>query len=77
LINGSVEHRPDLVVESLIVKVVDFDGLEVFFGIEITLRDQESLSQNQFFYLRVVVVHDIVVGVSFFGAFEELGDLLG
>jgi hypothetical protein len=61
----------------LIVQVVDLDGLEVFFGIEITFGDQEGLSQNQFFDLGVVVVHDIVVGVSFFRAFEELGDLLG
>jgi hypothetical protein len=73
----SAEHRPDLVVEGLIVQVVDLDGLEVFFGIEVTLGDQEGLPQNQFFNLGVVVVHDIVVGVSFFRAFEELGDLLG
>jgi hypothetical protein len=59
----------------LIVQVVDFDGLEVFFGIEIAFSNQESLPQHEFFDFGVIVVHDIIVGIPFFGALEEFGNL--
>lgn len=42
---GSAEHGFDLVVESLVVEVVDFDGLEVLLGVEVSFGDQEGLSQ--------------------------------
>lgn len=45
---GSVEHGLDLVVEGLIVEVVDLDGLEVFLRVEVSLRDEEGLSQHEF-----------------------------
>lgn len=44
----SVEHGPDFVVKSLVVQVIDFDGLEVLFGVEVAFSDEESLSQDKF-----------------------------
>ncbi len=44
----SIEHRPDFVIEGLIIEVIDLDGLEVLFRIEVTFGNQESLSENQF-----------------------------
>lgn len=44
----SVKHGLDLIVEGLIVEVVDLDGLEVFLRVEVSLRDQEGLPQNEF-----------------------------
>ena len=45
---GSVEHGLDFVIEGLIVKVIDFDGLEVLLRIEVALGNQEGLPQHQF-----------------------------
>jgi hypothetical protein len=73
----SVEHGPDLVIEGLIVQVIDFDSLEVFFWIEITFSDKEGLPQDELLDFAVIVVHDIVVGISFFRALEEFGNLFG
>jgi hypothetical protein len=36
LICMSVEHRFDLVVERRVVEVLDLDGLEVLFGVEVS-----------------------------------------
>jgi hypothetical protein len=47
-VGGSVEHGLDLVVEGLIVKVVDLDGLEVFLGVEVSLGDEEGLPEDKF-----------------------------
>ena len=46
----SVEHRFDLVVERRIVEVLDLDGLEVFFGVEVALCNEEALPQYQFLF---------------------------
>ena len=43
---GSIEHGFDLIVEGLIIEIVDFDGLEVLLGIEVSLGDEEGLSQD-------------------------------
>ena len=43
---GSVEHGFDLIVEGLIIEIVDFDGLEVLLGIEVSLGDEEGLSED-------------------------------
>ena len=40
----SIEHWSDLVIESLVIQVVNLDGLEVLFRVKIPLRNQESLS---------------------------------
>ncbi len=40
----SVEHSFDFVVESLVIKIIDFDCLEIFFGIKVTLRNKERLT---------------------------------
>jgi hypothetical protein len=45
---GSVKHSFDFVVEGLVVEVVDFDGLEVLFGVEVALGDEEGLSEYEF-----------------------------
>ena len=50
LICMSVEHRFDLVVERRIVEVLDLDGLEVFFGVEVALCNEEALPQYQFLF---------------------------
>lgn len=84
--HSSVEHGPNFVIEGLIVEIIDFDGLEVFFRIEVSLGNQEGLPKDQFldylesyFDFGVVVVHDIVVDITFvlFVDFEEIGDLVG
>ena len=80
----SIEHGLYLVVEGWIVQIVDFDGLEIFLGVEVPLSDQESLSQHQFLplnkpylYFGIVVVHHIVVGVPFLLVdLQEVGHLL-
>lgn len=46
--HGSVEHSFNFVVEGLVIQIVNFDSLEVLLGIEVSLRDQESLSQHEF-----------------------------
>jgi hypothetical protein len=35
----SAEHGFDFVVEGLVVKVIDFDSLEVLFGVEVSFGD--------------------------------------
>lgn len=42
----SIEHGPDFVVEGLIIKVINFDGLEVFLRIEVSLSDKECLPEH-------------------------------
>jgi hypothetical protein len=42
----SIEHRPDLVIEGLIVQIVDFNSLEVLFGVKISFGNEEGLSQD-------------------------------
>ena len=72
---SSIEHGPDLAVEGLVIQVVDFDGLEVFFGVEIPLSDKESLSQYQLLNFGVVIIHYVIIGLSFLVAFEKLCNL--
>lgn len=43
---ASVEHGFDFIVEGLVVEVIDFDSLEVLLGVEVSLGDQEGLSQH-------------------------------
>lgn len=53
----SIEHWSDLVIESLVIQVVNFDGLEVLFRVKIPLRNQESLSQDKFLhYLKSTLI---------------------
>jgi hypothetical protein len=40
---GSIEHRLYFIIESLVIKVVNFNGLEIFFGIEVSLGNQKCL----------------------------------
>lgn len=47
----SVEHRPYFVVESLVVQVVNFDRLEILFGVKITFGNKEGLPEDQFLKL--------------------------
>lgn len=45
---GSIEHGFDFIVESLIIKIIDFNRLEIFFWIKVALSDKESLTKNKF-----------------------------
>jgi hypothetical protein len=42
----SIKHCLDLVIECLIVEVVNFDGLEVFFRIKVSLSNEERLPEH-------------------------------
>lgn len=52
----SVEHGFDFVVKSLVIKIINFDSLEVLFGIKVALGDQECLPQHEFLIERALTL---------------------
>lgn len=73
----SVEHGLDFVVKGLVIKVVDFDSLEVFLRIEIAFRDEESLPQDKFLNFGVIIIHDVIIDIAFlFAHLQEVRHLL-
>ena len=76
-VSVSIEHRLDLVVEGLVVQVVDFYCLEIFLRIEVSLSNQEGLSEHNLFYFGIVVVHDIIIHIPLLFAYlQEICNLL-
>lgn len=75
----SIKHCSNFVVEGLIIKVLNFNSLEVLFRIEVSFGDQESLPQHQFLNFSIIIVHDIIIDITFLFLidFQEVGDLFG
>ena len=72
----SIEHGFNFVIEGLVIQIVDFDGLEVFLWIKVSLGNQKSLSQHYLFYFSIVVIHDIVINIAFLLAhLQEISNL--
>lgn len=42
----SVKHGLNFCIEGLIIEIIDFDGLEVFLWVEVSLGDEEGLPQD-------------------------------
>jgi len=73
----SVKHCLNFIIKGLVVQIVDLDGLEVLLGVEVSLSNQKGLPEHNLFDFGIIVVHDIVVDVSFlFAHLEETGHLL-
>jgi hypothetical protein len=61
----------------LVIEVVDFNGLEVLFGVKVTLSDEEGLSEHKLFNFGIIVVHDVIINITLLLAnFEEISHLL-
>jgi hypothetical protein len=72
----SVEHGLNFVVEGLIIQIINFYCLEVFLRIEVSLSNEESLSQHDLLDLSIVIVHDVIIDITLLLAhFQEISDL--
>jgi hypothetical protein len=76
-IRQSIKHRSNFVIKRLIIKIFDFDSLEVLLRIKVALSNKECLSQDKLFNFSIIIIHDIIIDISlfFFVNFKKIGYL--